>query len=125
GRTPRLRGIAPMQEARAAGMDVLVALDNVRDAFYPYGEYDLLDAWRLAVLAAHLDPEAWLDAITTLPARALGLPEPRLSVGAPADFLLLDATSATDLVSRARLRPTVWRAGRLLAAPAVPQREIA
>lgn len=121
GRTPRLRGLAPMQEARAAGVDVIVALDNVRDAFYPYGEYDLLDAWRLAVLGAHLDPQDWLDAITTLPARALGLPERRLVPGAPADFLLLDAASPADLITRARLRPEVWRAGRPLVARAAPE----
>ncbi len=125
GRTPRLRGLAPMHEARAAGMDVIVALDNVRDAFYPYGEYDLLDAWRQAVLAAHLEPAEWLDAITTLPARALGLPAPRIEVGEAADFLLIEATGPEDLVTRARLRPQVWRAGRPLAAEPEPQRESA
>ena len=58
GRTPRLRGLPPMQEARAAGMDVLVALDEVRDACYPFGGYDLLDAWRLAVLTPISTPPA-------------------------------------------------------------------
>ncbi len=124
GRTPRLRGLAPMQEARNAGMDILIALDNVRDAFYPYGEYDLLDAWRVAVMQAHLNPELWIDAITTLPARALGLPDRTLAPGDPADFVLLDAPNLTGLIDRARLRPTVWRAGRPLTAPE-PAREIA
>jgi cytosine/creatinine deaminase len=123
GRTPRLRGLAPMQEARAAGMDVLVALDNVADAFYPYGDYDLLDAWRLAVVNARLDPETWLDAITTLPARALGLPEPALTQGGPADFVLLDAGSPADLVGRLDIRRTVWRDGRPLSTVPEPIRE--
>ncbi len=126
GRTPRLRGLAPMLEARAAGMDVLVALDNVRDAFYPYGSYDLLDAWRLAVLNAHLDPFTWLDAITSLPARALGLglePAP-LRVGAPADFVLVAAEGPAGLMEDARRRPAVWRAGRPIGA-GEPAREIA
>jgi cytosine deaminase len=123
GRTPRLRGLAPIQEARAAGMDVLIGLDNVQDAFYPYGDYDLLDAWRLAVLNAHLDPDTWLDAITTLPARVLGLPERHLAVGAPADFLHLAAPSPAGLVTDARATCTTWRAGRPLSAPSEPIRE--
>lgn len=120
GRTPRLRGLAPMHEARAAGMAVIVALDNVRDAFYPYGAYDLIDAWRQAVLAAHLTPAEWLDAITAAPAAALGLPEPRIAVGAAADFLLLDATGPEALVSRAGVKPQVWRDGKPLAAHSQP-----
>jgi cytosine deaminase len=123
GRTPRLRGIAPIQEARAAGLDVLVALDNVQDAFYPYGDYDLLDAWRLAVLNGHLDPATWLDAITALPARALGLPVPTLAPGAAADFVLLEAASPADLIHRADVPRTIWRAGRPLTALPGPVRE--
>lgn len=116
GRTPRLRGLAPLQEMRAAGLPVAIALDNVADAFFPHGDYDLLDAWRLAVLVGQLDPEAWADAITATPARATGLgPEP-LAEGAPADFLLLDAPSLTAFLSRPRAARQVWRAGRPLAA---------
>jgi cytosine deaminase len=121
GRTPRLIGLAPMHEARAAGMDVLVALDNVRDAYYPYGDYDLIDAWRLAVLNAHLDPASWFDALTDAPRRALGLEPARLAEGAPADFLLLEAAGVAAMIDHARLRPAVWRRGRPLdaAAPAL------
>jgi cytosine deaminase len=104
-------------------MDVLIGLDNVQDAFYPYGDYDLLDAWRLAVLNAHLDPDTWLDSITTLPARVLGLPERHLAVGAPADFLHLVAPSPAGLVTDARATCTTWRAGRPLSAPSEPIRE--
>jgi cytosine deaminase len=120
GRTPRLRGLAPAHEARAAGVEVAVATDNVRDAFYPWGAYDPIAAWRLAVLAAHLDPADWLDAITGAPARALGLAAPRIEVGGPADFLLIDADGPDDLVSRPGARAQVWRGGRPLdAAPAL------
>ena len=69
GRSPRLRGLAPLKEARAAGMTVMLASDNVGDAFYPYGDYDPLSVLRLAAPAAHLEPEDWLDSITTLPSR--------------------------------------------------------
>ncbi|MBP7241856.1 amidohydrolase family protein [Amaricoccus sp.] len=116
GRTPRLLGIAPVQEARAAGVPVALALDNVRDAFYPYGEYDLLDAWRLGVLAAHLEPDDWIDAAGPVPAAALGLAPQRIAAGEPADFILIDAASPADLVSRPRARREVWRNGAPLGA---------
>ncbi len=90
GRTPRLRGLAPLQEARAAGVEVMFGADNVADPFYPFGCYDPLETLRLACVAAHLDPADWLEAITTAPARALGLdPLPPIVPGAPADLLLV------------------------------------
>ena len=55
---------------------------------------------------------------------ALGLPAPRIAVGEAADFLLIDATGPDDLVSRAGLRPQVWRAGKPIDA-AAPLRELA
>jgi cytosine/creatinine deaminase len=56
GRTPRLRGLAPLHEARAAGVRVMFGTDNVSDTFYPLGCYDPLETLRLACTAAHLDP---------------------------------------------------------------------
>ncbi|MBP7000273.1 amidohydrolase family protein [Amaricoccus sp.] len=114
GRTPRMIGLAPVQEARAAGVPVALALDNVRDAFYPYGDYDLLDAWRIGVLAAHLDPDDWIDAISAVPAAALGLAPPRIAEGEPADFVLIEAASPAEFVSHPRARREVWRNGRRL-----------
>lgn len=113
GRTPRLRGLAPLHEARAAGLPVMIASDNVRDGFYPFGDYDLFEVFRAAVPAAHLDPAAWLDAVTTVPAawtgRRLDLRE-----GGPADFIRLAAADLDDAVSRPRARREVWRAGRII-----------
>ena len=60
GRSPRRRGVAPVLEARKAGVEVLLGVDNCRDAFYPFGDYDPLAILRLAVLACHVDPRDWL-----------------------------------------------------------------
>lgn len=111
GRTPRLRGIAPVAEALAAGMEVMAGTDNVADPFYPYGSYDPLDSWRTLVLAAHLDPAAAVDLITAAPARALGLPSPRLKPGAPADFITLAAPDWRAALAQPRLSRHVYRAG--------------
>ncbi|MCY4229341.1 MAG: amidohydrolase family protein [Alphaproteobacteria bacterium] len=113
GRTPRLRGLAPLHEARAAGMEVMLASDNCRDAFYPWGDYDLWDIFRLAAVSAHLDPASWLDAVTDTPAALFGA-LPGLVEGAVADFILFDAEDADDAVSRARCSRQVWRHGAVI-----------
>lgn len=111
GRTPRLRGLAPLLEARAAGIDVLLGTDNVGDPFFPYGSYDALDIHRLAVIAAHLDPAEWADAITTLPASWLGLASGIPMVGARADFMLIRTPDWLGAVQNPRAERRVFRAG--------------
>jgi cytosine/creatinine deaminase len=110
GRTPRLRGLAPLHEARAAGVDVMFGADNVSDPFYPFGCYDALETLRLACTAAHLDPADWLDAITTAPARALGLAPPAIAPGAPADLLLVRGADWHDAL-RGPARRRIIRKG--------------
>jgi cytosine/creatinine deaminase len=100
GRTPRLRGLAPLHEARAAGVEVMFGADNVADPFYPYGSYDAIETLRLACTAAHLDPALWLEAITDAPARALGLAPRRIEAGAPADLLLIRGADWHDALRR-------------------------
>ncbi len=99
--TPVERGITLVNEARAAGVRVCFASDNVADTFYPYGGYDLLDTFEKAVILAHLKaPQGWLDAVSTLPAAAMGLgSDDPFSVGAPADWLLFAARDMTELLS--------------------------
>ena len=111
GRTPRLRGLAPMHELRAAGVQVLLGTDNVRDPFYPYGSYDSVEVLRLATLTAHLTPGDWLDAITTAPARAMGLAVPAIAVGQPADFITIDGADWAEALSQPRAHRHIYRAG--------------
>ena len=112
-RTPRLRGLAPLHEARAAGMQVMLASDNCRDAFHPWGDYDLWDIFRTAAVSAHLEPASWLDAVTDTPAALFGA-SPGLVEDAPADFILFEADDADDAVSRARCPRQVWRNGAVV-----------
>jgi cytosine deaminase len=114
--TPVQRGITRVREARAAGVNVCIATDNVADAFYPYGSYDLLENWGLAVQLAHLpDAASWLDTITANPARAMGLAwDGLLRVGAPADLVVAQAASGHELVSPSGRQRRVVRDGALL-----------
>ena len=112
GRTPRLRGLAPLQELRAAGVRVLLGADNVADPFYPYGVYDPVETLRLAAITAHINPADWLEAITTNPACAMGLPTPKITIGAPADFMLITGADWRDAISNPRAPRQIYRAGK-------------
>lgn len=113
GKSPRLRGVAPLKEARRAGMDAMLGSDNVRDAFYPYGDYDPLSVLRLAVPVCHLEPGEWLDSITTLPARFVGSDRVQTLIeGGRANFIWHDATDINDLISRPQAHRTIWRDGK-------------
>ncbi|ASM74903.1 pterin deaminase (plasmid) [Pseudosulfitobacter pseudonitzschiae] len=113
GRTPRLRGLAPLQEADAAGVPVMLGSDNVRDAFFPYGDYDLIDVLRMGVLMGHLPPDNWLDAISARPAAWMGTTLD-IRVDGPASFIHFDATDLNDVISRATATRRVWRDGAVL-----------
>ncbi|WP_159594548.1 amidohydrolase family protein [Hydrogenophaga sp. BPS33] len=125
GRTPRLRGIAPLQEARDLGVRVGLASDNVQDAFVPFADFDLLQVLAVGALAAHLDdPLArWIDCIGTTPAAAMGLAwDGTLRVGAPADLVLLTGRNSFEVCGRPERR--VLRGGRLIDAALPDFREL-
>jgi len=111
GRTPRLRGVAPLHEGRRAGLPMLLGADNVADPFYPYGCYDQIEVLRLASLVCHLNPEDWLDAITTTPARAMGLEPGRLAAGEPADLIVIEGADWTGALRTPNARRWVFRNG--------------
>ena len=113
GRTPRWRGVTALHELKAAGVDVMIASDNVRDPFYAYGDLDMLEVWREGVRILHLDyPFAdWAAAVGAAPARAMGISPPGFAVGAPADLILTEATDFTQLFARAHHDRVVVRDG--------------
>lgn len=115
GRMPRLRGLAPAQELRAAGVEVMFGTDNVADPFIPFGTYDPLETLRLAWVGGQLPPGEWLDAITATPARALGLTPARIAEGEPADFLLIEGENLEAALRAPRPARTVVRAGTVMA----------
>ncbi|HEX7865761.1 MAG TPA: amidohydrolase family protein [Variovorax sp.] len=115
-RTPVSRGITRIHEAAARGLRASLATDNVQDAFYPYGSYDLLETFGLGVQMAHLAPASdWLDTVTVNPAKALGLAwDGRIAPGCPADLLVLSATDEHELIGPRGRQRTVIRAGQRL-----------
>jgi len=115
GRTPRWRGIAPLHELAAAGVDVMVASDNTRDPFYAYGDLDLIEVFREATRIAHLDhcERPWIDAVTATPAAVMGLDGyGRIAVSRPADLIVTRARTFNELLSRPQVDRIVLVAGR-------------
>lgn len=121
GRTPRRRGLTLVQEMRHRAISVSFASDNVRDAFFPHGDFDMLEVLRMAVRAAHLEaaPQDWLASVTTAPAAAMGIAAPVLAPGRAADFVLYLARDWTELFSRPQADRIVVRDGAPLA-PGLP-----
>jgi len=74
---PWRRALAPVQALRRAGVNVAYASNNVRNAFTPFGNADLLESGLLLMAAGHLasrsDVEAVFEMATTNAARAIGL----------------------------------------------------
>ncbi|HEY7242769.1 MAG TPA: amidohydrolase family protein [Xanthobacteraceae bacterium] len=108
--SPRRRGLTLVRELLAAGVKLRLGSDNVRDWFYPFGDGDMLDTARLAVIAAHLDDTAELVGAICDGRHAI---EER----APADLVLIPACSLDDALARRPAGRIVFKSGRQVAGP--------
>ncbi len=120
GRTPRSRGVTLLHELAAAGVPVSLASDNTRDAFYAYGQLDLLEVLREGARIGHLDHPfgAWPAAINRTPASVLKLGDAgRIAVGQPADLVIYNARSLNRLLADPHRDRCVLRRGQRLEAP--------
>jgi cytosine deaminase len=92
-RTPRHRGLTTIHEAHKAGVPVLFASDNVRDAFCAYGDYNPIEALKLASYGAQLHDvfDQWSQSICYSPwLLEKAAPSTISLVGKSADLLLFD-----------------------------------
>ena len=115
GRTPRWRGVTPLQEIKQHDIPVAVASDNCRDPFYGFGDHDGLEVFTQAVRIAHLDTPYgnWPCAVTQTPADLMGLPHiGRIGVGLPADLILFKGRHFSELLSRSQHDRIVLRKGQ-------------
>nr|WP_321508853.1 cytosine deaminase [uncultured Celeribacter sp.] len=113
GRTPRWRGVTMAHELKDAGVNVSFASDNTRDPFYAYGDLDMIEVMREATRICHLDHTdyPWVQAFLTNPAKACGFDIPNLTDGAPADLVICNARSWTELFARPQADRIVLRDG--------------
>jgi cytosine deaminase len=115
GRTPRQRGLTLVKEARARGIPVMVASDNVQDPFCPVGSFDPLEALSTGVLAAQLDAafDQWSESLCRADWLRTGPATNPLHPGASADLALFTQADHWGFPSRTHSR-VVLRQGRVV-----------
>jgi cytosine deaminase len=116
---PRRRGLPPIKELMAAGVNVACGQDCVQDAFYPFGVADPLQVALILCHAAHLSTtdeiDAALEMIGANAASVLRLHEHGLRVGALADLVVLDADESREALRTQAVRRWVIRRGKVVA----------
>ena len=111
--------VPPVKRLRAAGVNVACGHDGICDLWGPFGSGDMLErAMHLAYRSTFRrdeDIELALDAATHGGARALGLEAYGLVPGAPADVVVVAASSAAEAVVTRPVREVVVKDGRVVA----------
>jgi len=97
------RGVAPAHRLLKHGVTCSLATNNVLNPFTPFGDCSLV---RMANLYANIaqagtagDISLCLDMVTTLPARLMNLTGYGVTVGNPADLVVLDCETAAMSVA--------------------------
>ncbi|MBB5918362.1 cytosine deaminase [Nocardia transvalensis] len=114
------RGIAPIRELWQAGVTTAYSSNNIRNAFTPYGNADLLDIGLFLAQTCHLSGPAdmlrVLDMATGQAARVTGIADRHgIRVGATADLVVLSSHRVADVLLDRPDRCYVLKAGRVVA----------
>ena len=117
---PGSRPMPPVKGLLAEGVEVFAGSDNVRDAWSPLGNGDMLERASLVAyrqgLASDDDLEACFSLATERAARAVGLAgDYGLREGAAADLIALRAEGLPEAVAAHPPRALVVKRGRIVA----------
>lgn len=111
--------IPPLKLLKEHGVEVFGGSDNIRDAWSPFGNGDMLERAMLIGYRANFrhDEELALafEMVTAAAARVLGLKDYGLKAGGPADFVAVEAGSLAEAVATRPRRKLVVKAGRIVA----------
>jgi len=109
---------ARVRELLAEDVLVCLGMDDISDAYYPYGRNNMLE---VAFLASHLlwmttqaEMEILYDMITTKAAQAMGVRDFGLQVGAEAHLVILKAPTVLEALRHHSLPRHVISHGRLV-----------
>ena len=112
------RGLTRVKRLLAAGVNVAYASNNVRDAYRPLGNFDLLEEGLVLAYGAHMDSveelETLLKMSTYHAAKLMRLEGYGLQTGCQADFVVLDAPSPSAAIVGQAEKLYVFKAGRLV-----------
>jgi cytosine/adenosine deaminase-related metal-dependent hydrolase len=109
----------PVKRLVAAGVAVFAGSDNIRDAWSPYGNGDMLEramliGYRQGFLA-DADLELAFDLTSGAAARVLGIADHGVRIGAAADLVALPVASIAEAVATHPPRTLVMKRGRVVA----------
>ena len=111
------RGVTPAHRLAAHGVTCSLATNNVLNPFTPFGDCSLI---RMANLYANIaqvgrtsEVAALLDLVTTAPAKLMNLEDYGITVGNPADIVVLDCASAAAAVAELASPMLGLKRGRL------------
>jgi cytosine/creatinine deaminase len=121
---PKRRGMTRVPELMAAGIDVAFGHDCVMDPWYSLGSGDMLEVAHMGLHVAQMTGidgmRAAFEAITTTPAKILGLEDYGIAVGCNADCVVLDARDPVEAIRLRAARTAVIRRGKVVSrAPAM------
>ncbi|GAB4060488.1 amidohydrolase family protein [Uliginosibacterium sediminicola] len=116
---PKRRGMTRVPELLAAGVEVAFGHDCVMDPWYPLGSGDMLEVAQMGLHVGQMTGQAAMQqcfaAVTTAPARILGLDDYGIAPGCRADLLLLQARDPIEAIRLRATRLLVMRAGKVIA----------
>ena len=111
--------IPPLALLRQHGVEVFGGSDNIRDAWSPFGNGDMLERAMMIGYRANFRHDHELqfvfDMVTSAAARVLGLKDYGIAVGAAADFVVVEADSVAEAVAARPRRKLVIKGGRVVA----------
>jgi cytosine deaminase len=116
---PGAATMPPLKLLRAHGVEVFGGSDNIRDAWSPFGNGDMLERAMMIGYRANFrrdeELEFAFDMVTSAAARVLGVEAYGIAVGAPADFVAVDASSVAEAVATRPKRKLVISKGHVIA----------
>jgi cytosine deaminase len=113
----------PLALLRQHGVRVFGGSDNIRDAWSPFGNGDMLERAMMIGYRANFrhdhELEFAFEMVTGAAARVLGIEDYGIAVGGPADFVAVEAGSVAEAVATRPRRKLVIKAGRVVARDSV------
>jgi len=116
---PGAATMPPLQLLRQHGVEVFGGSDNIRDAWSPFGNGDMLERAMLIGYRANFrhdhELELACEMVTSAAARVLGLADYGIRPGGPADLVAVEAETLAEAVAHHPRRKWVMKGGRIIA----------
>jgi cytosine deaminase len=111
--------IPPLKLLHEHGVRVFGGSDNIRDAWSPFGNGDMLERAMMIAYRANFRHDAELalafDMVTRTAADVLGMAGYGIAPGSPADFVVVEAETLAEAIASRPRRKLVIKAGRIVA----------